>query len=70
VQPGFLHEVPHELPSADVECRRIAYQVRTWFGKSQEERQTPVEPFMEIWEDLALHETDVADPAETARRTS
>jgi hypothetical protein len=25
---------------------------------------------MEIWEDLALHETDVADPAETARRTS
>jgi hypothetical protein len=31
-EPGFLHEVPQELPGAHVECRRIADQVRTWFG--------------------------------------
>lgn len=60
MEPGFLHEVPQELPSAHVECRRITYQMRAWFGKSQEERLTHVEPFMEIGEDLALLETNVA----------
>jgi hypothetical protein len=56
MEPGFLHEVPQELPSAHVECRRIAYQVCTWYGKSQEERLKPVELFMEFGEDLALHQ--------------
>lgn len=65
-----MHEVPQELPGAHVERSRIAYQVRTWFGKSHEEMLRPVRPFMEIGEDLALQETNVADTVEMARRTS
>lgn len=54
-EPGFLHEVPQELPGAHVECRRIAYQVRTWFGKSHLLSRS-----WKIGEDLGLHETNVA----------